>query len=176
MDHRCRCTSSGKFATGGINNSGNTRKTNDVNNSRIPATEEPPTTAWYQVKQSLHPQQGDKQLQGLQVLLTPVANLPSMTNLPPWQIIYNYQNLCHWYQLHWHYTTLLIKEFFPLPPLSLILLVHLQLQVFSRFPKNNRNDHKVIIKRPREYDSWKNLARTVSWHCPFNRNVDQDLI
>jgi hypothetical protein len=34
-----------KFATGGINNSGNTRKINDVNNSRIPATSESPTAA-----------------------------------------------------------------------------------------------------------------------------------
>jgi hypothetical protein len=39
-------TTSGKFATGGINNSGNTRKINDVNNNRIP------TTASYKVKQS----------------------------------------------------------------------------------------------------------------------------
>jgi hypothetical protein len=47
---RFALTTSGKFATGGINNSGNTRKINDVNSNRIATTAESPTTASYKVK------------------------------------------------------------------------------------------------------------------------------
>jgi len=52
------------------------RKRKDVNNSSIPATAETPataeapTTALYYIQQGSMPQQGDKQLQGLQVSLT----------------------------------------------------------------------------------------------------------
>jgi hypothetical protein len=63
-------------------------KRKDVNNSRIPATAEMLATAetaasaetpiitWYKIQLGSQPLQGDKQLQVLQVLLTPPANLP----------------------------------------------------------------------------------------------------
>ncbi len=57
-----------------------------------------------------------------------------------------------------------------LPPVSLILVVHLDFWISPRIFDKIWNDPDVIFRGLGEDDLWKkNLKQKNSWHCPFNQ-------
>jgi hypothetical protein len=55
------------------------------------------------------------------------------------------------------------------PPVSLIPVVHLDLQISPRIFRKIRHDPNVIFRGLGEGDSWKKSEAKISWHCPFYR-------
>ncbi len=55
-----------------------------------------------------------------------------------------------------------------LPLVSLIPVVHLDLQISPRIFEKIRNDPNVIFRGLEEDGSRKNLKQPISWHSPFN--------
>ncbi len=56
-----------------------------------------------------------------------------------------------------------------LPQVSLIPVVHLDLQISPRIFKKIRNGHNGILWGWGETDSWKNQKHKISSHCPFKQ-------